>query len=158
MFPAFLLLAAYVVHRSAPATKKPVAFAATSCPCLRNIEDEDTGMGHIRHFFAAFRCSLQGIAAAFRSEIAFRQEIVVLVAVAFVSFALFPPVAAMGLIAAWLFVTAVELLNMAVENVCNLVSEEIHPLIKKAKDAGSAAVFTADIANGILWIAALLLL
>jgi diacylglycerol kinase (ATP) len=113
-------------------------------------------MGHIRHFFAAFRFSLQGIAAAFRSETAFRQEVAALVAVVPVSFALFPPAAAMGLIAAWIFVMAVELLNMAVESVCNLVSGDIHPLIKKAKDAGSAAVFTAVIANGALWVAALL--
>ncbi|MDR1685034.1 MAG: diacylglycerol kinase [Desulfovibrio sp.] len=115
-------------------------------------------MGHVRHLFTAFRCSLQGIAAAFRSETAFRQEVAVFVAVALVSLALFPPAAAIGLIAAWIFVMALELLNMAVESVCNLVSGDIHPLIKKAKDAGSAAVFTAIIANGALWVAALLLL
>jgi diacylglycerol kinase (ATP) len=115
-------------------------------------------MGHVRHFFAAFGWSLQGIVAAFRSETAFRQECAALVAVALVSCALFPPATAMGLIAAWIFVMALELLNMAVESVCNLVTEDIHPLIKKAKDAGSAAVFTAIIANGALWVAALLLL
>jgi diacylglycerol kinase (ATP) len=115
-------------------------------------------MGHIRHFFAAFRYSLQGIAAAFRSEAAFRQEVAALIVIVPASFALFPPAAAMGLIAAWLSVMALELLNMAVECVCNLVSKELHPLIKKAKDAGSAAVFTAVVANGVLWVAALLLL
>ncbi|MDR2124417.1 MAG: diacylglycerol kinase [Desulfovibrio sp.] len=115
-------------------------------------------MGHVRHLIAAFRYSLQGIASAFRSETAFRQEIAVLVAVAPASLALFPPAAAVVLIAAWVFVMVAELLNMAVESVCNLVSKEIHPLIKKAKDAASAAVLTAIIANGLLWVAAFLLL
>jgi diacylglycerol kinase (ATP) len=111
---------------------------------------------HVRHFFAAFGFSLQGIAAAFRSETAFRQESAALALIALLSFLLFPPAVALGLIAAWVFVMALELLNMALECVSDLVSKEFHPLIKKAKDAGSASVFLAIIANGALWLAALL--
>jgi len=35
----------------------------------------------------------------------------------------------------------VELLNSAVENVVDLVTKEIHPLAKSAKDIGATAVF-----------------
>jgi diacylglycerol kinase (ATP) len=114
-------------------------------------------MKHIKHFFAAFRYSLQGITAAFRSETAFQQECVALAAIAALAFVLFSPAVAMGLCAAWIFVMALELLNMAVESVCDFVSKEFQPLIKKAKDAGSAAVFLGIVANGAMWVAALLL-
>ena len=113
-------------------------------------------MKHIRHFFAASGFSLQGIAAAFRSEIAFQQESAVLGIIALLSFLLFPPAKALTLIAAWIFVLALELLNMALECVADIVSKEFHPLIKKGKDAGSASVFLAIVANGALWLAALL--
>lgn len=112
--------------------------------------------GQVRHFFAAFGYSLQGIASALRSEIAFRQECAVLVLMAVPAFLLFSPAVALGLMAAWLFVMALEVLNMAVEALSNLISEEFHPLIKKAKDGGSAAVFLGIVANGALWLAALL--
>ena len=114
-------------------------------------------MKHVKHFFAAFGYSLQGIAAAFRSETAFQQESAALAAIAALAFVLFSPAVAMGLIAAWMFVMALELLNMAVENVCDFAAKEFQPLIKKAKDAGSAAVFLGIAANGALWAAALLL-
>jgi diacylglycerol kinase (ATP) len=45
-----------------------------------------------------------------------------------------------------------ELMNIAIESVCNLVSPGFHPLVKIAKDAGSAAVFLAMLPNYILWI------
>lgn len=45
------------------------------------------------------------------------------------------------LIIALVVVLAVELLNTAVEAAVDLVTEEIHPLAKIAKDCGSAAAF-----------------
>ena len=111
----------------------------------------------IKHIFAAFGFTLQGIAAAFRSETAFRLEILALCPVAVLAFVLFSPAVALGLIAAWISVLALELLNTALESVSDLVSKDFHPLIKKAKDAGSASVFMGLVANGALWLAALLL-
>jgi diacylglycerol kinase (ATP) len=49
-------------------------------------------------------------------------------------------------------VMALELLNIAVESLCNLVSPDFHPLVKTAKDAASAAVFLAISANALYWI------
>lgn len=110
---------------------------------------------HVRHFFAAFGYSVAGIKAAAKSETAFQQEILTLVLVFLLSFFLFPLHWCLGLTAAWLFVMALELLNMAVESVADLVTRDIHPLVKRAKDAASAAVFIAICANAGLWLAAL---
>ena len=56
---------------------------------------------------------------------------------------------------AWIALPTTEILNTAIEAVVDLVSPDIHPLAKKAKDCGSAAVFAVSVANAILWIAAL---
>ena len=47
-------------------------------------------------------------------------------------------------------VISLEMLNTALENLCNLVQEEYHPLIKIVKDVAAAAVlFTAIISVAI---------
>ena len=55
-----------------------------------------------------------------------------------------------------LFVTAIiiavtELLNSAIENVVDLVTQEIHPLAKYAKDMGAAAVLFTVLLHLICW-------
>ena len=47
--------------------------------------------------------------------------------------------------------SAVELLNSAIENVVDRISLEWHPLAKKAKDMGSAAQFTAQLFLAAVW-------
>ena len=56
------------------------------------------------------------------------------------------------IIAFGLLVLVAELLNTAVEEAVNRISEEDHPLARKAKDAGSAAVGMAAITAGIVWL------
>lgn len=108
---------------------------------------------HIKHMFAATSYSLQGIASAAKSETAFMQEILALFALPVAAWLFgIPAGSIIVIIAAWLFVMAIELLNSAIEAICNLVSPDIHPLVKVAKDAGSAAVFIAILANVMLWI------
>ncbi len=94
--------------------------------------------------------SWAGLKAAFRHEDAFRQEVFLLVP-------LLPLALYLGdtgieralLIAPLLGVLIVELLNSAVEAAVDRVSLERHPLIKRAKDMGSAAVMIA-LANVIV--------
>lgn len=50
------------------------------------------------------------------------------------------------------FVLAVELLNTGIEAAINRVSSEWHPLSKRAKDVGSAAVLAALINAGLIWL------
>jgi diacylglycerol kinase (ATP) len=46
----------------------------------------------------------------------------------------------------------VELLNSAIENVVDLVTQEIHPLARKAKDMGSAAQLINIIMLVTVWV------
>lgn len=54
------------------------------------------------------------------------------------------------LVSVLFLVLLTEALNSAIENVVDLISPDYHPLAKKAKDYGSAAVFFS-ILNAILW-------
>jgi diacylglycerol kinase len=54
----------------------------------------------------------------------------------------------------WLFVAgcsmlvlSMELINTAIENVCNLISVEYHPLIKVIKDVSAAAVLVSAVGS-----------
>lgn len=98
----------------------------------------------LRRVLRAASCSLQGLAAAFRHESAFRQE--VLLALVLIPLALLgerPTLHRVAMIASVVLVLIVELLNSAVEAVVDRVSTEANPLSKRAKDYGSAAVFLA---------------
>jgi diacylglycerol kinase (ATP) len=48
------------------------------------------------------------------------------------------------------FVFTSELINSAIEQLCNAVSAEFHPLIKKAKDLSAGAVLIAAITAAIV--------
>jgi diacylglycerol kinase len=48
------------------------------------------------------------------------------------------------------FVIALEMLNTAIENLCNVVQEEYHPIIKIVKDVAAAAVMWAAIISIII--------
>ena len=100
----------------------------------------------------ALRNSAAGLASAFRSERAFRQEAITLaVALPVVFWISDDPLRRALLIASLIAVIVAELLNTAIEKVCDLVHPAPHPNIKAAKDMGSAAVLSAIVASGLLW-------
>lgn len=96
--------------------------------------------------------SWAGLTAAFRHEDAFRQEVLLMVL-------LLPLAIYLGdngieralMIASLLLVLIVELLNSAVEAAVDRVSLERHPLIKRAKDMGSAAVMISLVNVLMVW-------
>ena len=96
--------------------------------------------------------SWAGLQAAFKHEDAFRQEVLLLLV-------LLPLALYLGdngieralMIVALLGVLIVELLNSAVEAAVDRVSLERHPLIKRAKDMGSAAVMLSLANVAIVW-------
>ncbi len=107
----------------------------------------------LTQFRAALRHSLQGLAFA-RSERAVRQELVVL--------ALALPVAPLiaGSLLGWIalmgslvLVLVAELLNTAIEKLCDHLHPGRHPAIGTVKDLGSAAVFCALLFAALVWIA-----
>jgi diacylglycerol kinase (ATP) len=68
--------------------------------------------------------------------------------------ACFLPVGGVGkalMIASVLLVLMVELINSAIEATVDRVSLERHPLSKRAKDVGSAAVFVALLNAVAVW-------
>jgi diacylglycerol kinase (ATP) len=96
--------------------------------------------------------SLDGLAGAWRTEGAFRQEVIcaaVLIPVA--CLVPVPLVQRALLVASVIFVMVVELLNSAMEAAIDRISMERHPLSKKAKDTGSAAVMLAIAMAVIVW-------
>ena len=60
------------------------------------------------------------------------------------------------MIASVLLVLIIELLNSAIEAVVDRISPEKHELAKRAKDAGSAAVFVALLNLVLVWALVLL--
>jgi diacylglycerol kinase (ATP) len=97
--------------------------------------------------------SLEGLAAAFRHEEAFRQEVVA--ALVLVPIALAVPASGAGkaaMVGSVLLVLVVELLNSAIESVTDRVSLEDHVLAKRAKDMGSAAVMLSLINVPAVWL------
>ncbi len=115
------------------------------------------GKTGLRRILNAVGYSWAGLAAAFKHENAFQQE--VFLALLLVPLALFlgdSGIERALMIAAVLLVLMVELLNSAIEAAVDRISLEHHLLIKRAKDMGSAAVMIALINVVAVW--ALLLL
>jgi len=109
--------------------------------------------GGVKRIYAAFLYSVQGFRMAWKSEHAFRQELVL--AVPGVVLALMLPVSVLekiALIAVLFLVLIVELINSAIEAVVDRISFERHPLSKNAKDFGSAAVCLALTLAGLTWL------
>lgn len=107
----------------------------------------------LEHLYHATKWSLAGLKAAWVHEQAFRIEIVA-------SFIILPLAFYLGethiekvlLIASWLLVLVVELLNSAIEATVDRISTDFHELSGRAKDLGSAAVFMSNIIFACTWI------
>jgi diacylglycerol kinase (ATP) len=100
----------------------------------------------------AFRYSIDGLAGTWRTEGAFRQE--VLIAAVLVPLSVFLNVTMIEhvlLVGSVLMVLIVELLNSSMEAAIDRISLDSHPLSKKAKDTGSAAVLLAILLATIVW-------
>ena len=115
--------------------------------------DIHSGIGRI---VRAAGYSIAGLAAAWRHESAFRQECMLaallLPAACWVGRTWLETALLAGSVMA---VLIVELLNSAIESAVDRVSAELHPLSKRAKDIGSAAVMLSLLTCSALWCAAL---
>ena len=100
--------------------------------------------------------SMQGLAAAYRGESAFRQEFWAALILLPAAFWLGQSWFEVGLlVGSVLLVLIVELLNSGIEAVVDRVSYELHDLSKRAKDFGSAAVMISIVWCAGVWLAAL---
>jgi diacylglycerol kinase (ATP) len=104
----------------------------------------------------AVRYSAEGLAAAWRNESAFRQELVLALLMLPLALWLGTGWVERSLLAgSVLLVLIVELLNSGIEAAIDRVSLDVHELSKRAKDYGSAAVLLALLLCGGIWAAAL---
>jgi diacylglycerol kinase (ATP) len=111
----------------------------------------------LRRVWQALRYSGEGLMAAFRHEAAFRQELAVGLPLAMLAWWIAPGRwEALAMTLAIVAVFLVELLNSAVEALADAASLDPHPLIKRAKDMGSAAVMLSIAGAAAVWLVALL--
>ena len=116
------------------------------------MESPFKGKTGVSRLVNAFGYSVDGFKAAFKFEDAFRQE--VFLAIVLVPLGLYlgkTGVEKALLIAVVLLVMIVELFNSAIEAAVDHTSLERHPLAKRAKDIGSAAVFLALTIAASVW-------
>lgn len=100
----------------------------------------------------ATQYSAQGFRSAFHNEAAFRQELwLVLCAIVLAFFIAHSLLQFLLLVASGLLVILVELLNSAIEAMVDRMGDEWHELSGRAKDMGSAAVFTSLLIMGLTW-------
>lgn len=115
-----------------------------------DLKSSSMGLGRL---LPALRYSWQGLRAAWRHEMAFRQEVLMVVPLLVVA-ALVPvaPIEHAALMVSLLAILLVELLNSALEATLDRVSDEQHPLTGRAKDLGSAAVSMALLIALVTWL------
>ena len=103
--------------------------------------------------FKNTKYALDGFLHALKTESSFKLELIagifIMIAIYYINLEL---VYKLILIATAFLVLIVELLNSAVENVVDLVTKEIHPLAKSAKDIGATAVMFSIILHLICWL------
>ena len=114
--------------------------------------DEFKGKQGLTRLINALGYSKDGLAAAWKNEAAFREE-VLLAAVAFpLAFYLGQTGIERALLAgSILIILIVEILKSAVEAVVDKASPEKHELAKRAKDMGSAAVLLSLLNAAVIW-------
>ena len=121
------------------------------------MENPYKGKAGLERIIAATGYSLSGLAQAVKNEVSFRYEL--MLAAVMIPAGLWFGATGIEralLVASVLFALVVELLNSAIEATVDRVSLEEHPLAKRAKDIGSAAVMIALINAGAVWLLILL--
>lgn len=108
------------------------------------------------HLFKNTRYALAGIKDIIQHEPSFRVELVLFVLMQLSILLLSVSFWQGLLLSASLFVPLiVEAINSAIERTVDLVTNDYHEMAKKAKDAGSAAVFLSLMFTLLIWVAVL---
>ncbi|NOU00276.1 MAG: diacylglycerol kinase [Gallionella sp.] len=117
------------------------------------MESPYKGKTGLQRIVRALIYSLDGLRTAFRHEAAFRQE--ALLSCLLIPTALLLPISIISkalMVFSVLAVLIIELLNSAIEAAVDHTSLEQHPLAKRAKDIGSAAVLLSLLNVVMVWL------
>lgn len=110
------------------------------------------GKKGLRRLWNALGYSRDGLAAAWKNEAAFREEILLAsIAMPLAIYLGKTGVERALMLGSILLILIVEILNSAIEAVVDKASPEMHELAKRAKDMGSAAVLFSLINAAIIW-------
>lgn len=105
------------------------------------------------HVGKALRYSLRGLHTGARLSLAFRQELLVLVALcALLALTGKSPAQWLLGVGCWLAVMAGELFNTAIEETLDLITRDFSLSVQYAKDMASAAVFLLVLFNIAVWL------
>lgn len=114
--------------------------------------EEFKGKQGLTRLINALSYSRDGLAAAWKNEAAFREEVLLaLIAIPLAIVLGKTGIERALLIGAILLILIVEILNSALEAVVDKASPEKHELAKRAKDMGSAAVLLSLINAAVVW-------
>ena len=107
----------------------------------------------LKRIFMALKYSVDGVVSAFRSESAFRQDLLLCI----VGWCLLPLLnmgfySKLTLGLSLVFIILAELVNTAIERIVDRIGAEYHELSKQAKDIGSAIVCITLVSVGVLWV------
>lgn len=106
----------------------------------------------VQRVMDAFGYSVKGLAASWKHEAAFRQEVVMAVILIPAAFWLAQThIELILLIGSVFWVLMAELANSALEAVVDRIGSERHELSGRAKDMGSALVFLSLMLLAIIW-------
>jgi len=107
----------------------------------------------LRRIVNATFYSFAGLRCAWRTEAAFRQEcVVILILMPIAAWLGHTAVQRVLLVSSCVLVLIVELVNTAVESVVDRVGTDHNELSGRAKDLGSAAVFTSIALAVVVWV------
>ncbi|WP_371373173.1 diacylglycerol kinase [Thalassotalea aquiviva] len=121
---------------------------------LKGQASKPNGTGVYRVFKATW-CSIKGFRAAWQYELAFRQELILVIILFPFSFFLASSINHwMVLVFSLLFLLFAELVNSALEALADKVCQQQDPYIARTKDIGSALVFIALLWLKVVWILA----
>ncbi|MCD8352258.1 MAG: diacylglycerol kinase [Planctomycetaceae bacterium] len=109
-------------------------------------------------FAKSFGYSWDGLKATFHKEESFRLEGIAFGLVIFCLLASPWPIwKCLTFVATFLLIPMVEILNSAIEDICDGISRDHVPFIKNAKDKGALAVLMAIVINVVVLMALLLI-
>lgn len=113
---------------------------------------EKNKIGHLARFGPATHNSWLGLKAAYKHEIAFRQEVFLFIILLPIALYIAEGFVEFALLMSGIFgIMIAELLNSGIEAAIDRIGLERHELSGRAKDLGSAAVFVAICYFVLVW-------
>ncbi|TCJ98960.1 diacylglycerol kinase [Volucribacter psittacicida] len=106
----------------------------------------------LKHIIKATGYSFSGLGYAIK-ETAFRHELLLcLIGIPLAFYWAKDKIELLLLLSSLLMLLVVELINTAIEATVDRIGKDFHPLAKKAKDLGSAAVFVSMLICAMVWL------